>query len=131
MNCWQITLTAIAAISASVTLLFKLYSVWQVNRWKKILPRMLEIKTDAVNLQNDNSKDLSEEELLSFEKQVNDVKASLISEISKVSKTKANRYELYGLVPLFQNIKNEKQRKLLGVATRTWQIADEILDKYS
>ncbi len=56
-----------------------------------------------------------------------------LEEIAKISKSSADRYNTYGTVDTapFINVKDKKQRMLLGYIRRTWQVADEIIGKYS
>ena len=87
----------------------------------------------AVDTQNENWKDLSSKELLNFDNEVEILKKLLLTEIAEISESKADRYNIYGMVDTtpFRDIKDKHQRMLLGYIRRTWEIANEIIDKYS
>lgn len=131
--CWAVT----AASAAIATLLFSIfvfaYPKWQRHKWGRVLPRITELKDKAIDIQNEHWKDLSSDELEKFNKEVDDLKRELLDEIAKISKTKADRYNKFGTVDIspFLSIRSKHQRMLLGYIRRTWQIADEIIDKYS
>lgn len=129
---------SVAAIAASATLVFSVivFGVLpklQKSKWRKILPKIIELKDKAVCIQNDYWRNLSPDELSKFHKEVEDLKEELLNEIAKVSKSQAARYKIYGTVDItpFLSISNSQQRMMLGYIRRTWQIADEIIDKYS
>jgi len=99
----------------------------------KVLPQIIELKEMAVHIQNENWQDLSANDLSNLENEVDILKKGLLTEIAKISKSRADRYNIYGTVDTapFRDIKNKHQKMLLGYIRRTWQIADEIIDKYS
>ena len=87
----------------------------------------------AVDLQNENWHNLSGDKLVNFKEEVDKLKGLLLTEIARISKTTADRYNIYGMVDIapFIEIREEQQRMLLGYIRRTWQIANELIDKYS
>ena len=134
---WDIFWKAIGTLVGIAALIFSILNfvapMLQRHKWGKILPQIIAIKEKAINLQNDNWKDLSSEEISKFTEEVGAVHKELLDEIAKVSKTKSERYEYFGLVNIspFLDINDREQRKHLGIITRCWQICDEIIDKYS
>ena len=86
----------------------------------------------AIDIQNENWYDLSDDKLGEFEREVEKLKGAFLTEIAKISKTRADRYNIYGLVDIapLMKIKNKRQRMLLGYIRHTWQVANEMIDKY-
>ena len=132
--CWEV----IAAIAASATLIFSvvffvLIPIVQRYRRSKPLSRIIELKDDAIRIQNDNNRVLTEAELDKFKQEVNDLKTELLAEISKISKHRAKQYKMWGEVDtyLFRRIADKEQLIYLGVINSCWKLADKIIEKYS
>ena len=97
------------------------------------MPQIIEIKDMAIDLQNENWHNIKGDLLVKFQEEVDILKGVLLTEIAKVSKTTADRYNKYGTVDTapFMGIIGGHQRMLLGYIRQTWQIANELADKYA
>jgi len=132
--CWEV----IAACSASAGIIFSVVYFVIIpfalrRRRSKPLARIIELKDEAIKIQNDNNKTLSDAELTTFKQEVDALKAELLAEIGKISKLRARQYENWGEVDtyLFRRISNREQLVYLGIINSCWKLADRIIEKYS
>lgn len=131
--CWAVT----AAIAASAGFLFSIFIFIfphiQRRKRRPHLSQIKELKREAIELQNENFEALKRNELKVFKTKVEGVKTRLLDEIRKISKAKAQQYEDFGLVDVlpFWQVQNEEQKIYLGVIKRCWEVADEVINKYS
>ncbi|MFC1899787.1 hypothetical protein ACFLXP_05630 [Chloroflexota bacterium] len=111
-----------------------LIPVWRRRLWKKTSPQLIELRDNAVDLENENwCKNLGNNDLKELEGEVELIQGLVLTEIVKISKTIAKRYNRLNMVDItpFEDIIDRRQRALLGNIRQTWQMANQLIDKYT